>query len=79
MLPVVHPETPKPSTESRNALLYRVPGITPDDLDELKDMMEVTVEARGGLEEPEVTKHVRACAEQFGERLSKLQGLLKQR
>ena len=79
MLLVVHLIALKQPTESGKVLLCRVPGITPDDLDELKDIMEVTVEARGDMGEPEVRKHVRGCAEQFAERLSKLQGLLKQR
>ncbi len=60
-------------------MLCRVPGITPDDLDELGDMMEVTVKSRGTLLEPELRKHVRGCAELFAERLSKLHGILKQR
>lgn len=60
-------------------MLCRVPGITPDDLDELGDMMEVTVDSRGKLQEPEVTRRVRGCAELLAERLSKLHGLLKQR
>ncbi|CAL5222993.1 g5437 [Coccomyxa viridis] len=57
----------------------KVPGITPDDLDELGDMMEVTVKTTGSMQEPQLRKHVRGCAEVFAERLSKLHGLLKQR
>lgn len=60
-------------------MLCRVPGITPDELDELGDMMEVTVKTTGTMQEPELTKHVRGCAEHFAERLGKLHALLKQR
>ena len=60
-------------------MLCRVPGITPDDLDEMGDMMNVTVKTRGAMQEPELAKHVRGCAKLFAERLRKLHALLKQR
>ena len=71
--------TSRLSVSQDEVLLRRVPGITPDDLDELGYLMEVTVDSKIGMQEPAVTKHVRGCAELLAGRLSKLHGLLKQR
>lgn len=59
-------------------LACRLPGVTPDDLEELAEMMEVTVAQSAGQQESHVIKLVRGSSVALAERLSQLQQLLKQ-
>ena len=57
----------------------RLPSVTPDDLDELADMMEVQVSKAADWEDAELRRLVRSCSEPLAERLGRLQQLLKER
>ena len=60
-------------------VLRRLPNVTPDDLDELADMMEVQVSKAADWQDAELCRLVRSCSEPLAERLGKLQQLLKER
>lgn len=57
----------------------RLPNVTPDDLDELADMMEVQVSEAAGWQDAELRRLVRRSSEPLAERLGRLQQLLKER
>ena len=60
-------------------ILCRLPNVTPDDLDELADMMEVEVSEAADWQDADLRRLVRSCSELLAERLGKLQQLLKER
>ena len=59
--------------------LYRLPNVTPDDLDELADMMEVEVSEAASWQDADLCRLVRSCSRLLAERLGKLQQLLRER
>ena len=60
-------------------VLRRLPNVTPDDLGELAEMMEVQVSEAADWQDAELRRLVRSCSEPLAERLRKLQQLLKEK
>ncbi|CAK0770811.1 hypothetical protein CVIRNUC_003804 [Coccomyxa viridis] len=70
-------EHPTSGAEAKGSL--KLPNVTPDDLDELADMMEVQVSEAAGWQDAELRRLVRRSSEPLAERLGRLQQLLKER
>ena len=60
-------------------ILCRLPNVTPDDLDELADMMEVEVCEADKWQDADLRRLVKSCSELLADQLGKLQQLLKER